>query len=684
MPAGPSLEVIRSTAQRYGVDPGLVSAVIQAESGGNPHAVSPKGAQGLMQLMPSTAEALGVKDPFDPTENLDGGVRHLGDLLTSFNGDLASALAAYNAGEAAVRAGRIPPETQAYVRKVMGLYQASRQAAFRRPVGPGGVPLPGLGLTGETVYETRGPRDDVVTPAPPAIPEARRPRDDVVTRPEVGAVAPSPAVAPTPPGPRPLTAHEQLMQTLLQQAVALPRPDPAELAAIPQRWQAIHQGEAKVAAQYEQLNDAYLRERSAHYRQYQEDEAAYRAAMQAPPPELPKLVKLPETPNITVRPWLVPEGRQNLSTILQGLSALAVAFAGVAVGAPRNALQYFYTAAESWRRDQIDQGNAAFKNFQAEMQIMKTENDQRLEIYNLASRRFGANQTALHAAVVTDLEAVGQTDQAFKTASVGLDHQLKLWQQARQDITTTQQGVKDFLDGEVKLATLAEKINTQKPERSLAEIDYKISQNPPPDELARLQWMRGQLMTYKAWEISAPKSVGSIDNMDRAAQNRIRQREALDEQIQKTWDAMKRIHTTNPHLFPATPSTVDGWFASVQQLNPANWQDPQVQADMGVLKQFLVGTLVEYDRTQMEVKGNATKAIYGMDLEHPIKSFDEMAGKLVFMRQGLRANNVSDQRHRDEMAAERDRALTPPGYVAPPGAGYGGEAPGPTPSAPTE
>jgi len=116
---------IEQTAGRYGVDHRLVQAVVQVESGGNPRAVSPKGARGLMQLMPARAEALGVRDSFDPGANLDGGVRHLRELLSRFSGDLTLALAAYNAGEEAVRLHNgVPPfrETQEYVRKVLAIY----------------------------------------------------------------------------------------------------------------------------------------------------------------------------------------------------------------------------------------------------------------------------------------------------------------------------------------------------------------------------------------------------------------------------------------------------------------------------------------------------------------------------------------------------------------------------------
>jgi soluble lytic murein transglycosylase-like protein len=118
-------EIARMAAVRNGVPPGLVDAVIQAESSYNPKAVSPRGAKGLMQLMPQTAGMFGVEDPFSPKENIDAGVGLLKNLLDKYDGDYKKALAAYNAGEGAVdRNGGVPPynETQEYVNRVISLY----------------------------------------------------------------------------------------------------------------------------------------------------------------------------------------------------------------------------------------------------------------------------------------------------------------------------------------------------------------------------------------------------------------------------------------------------------------------------------------------------------------------------------------------------------------------------------
>lgn len=165
--------LIQQVCSRFGVDSDLVKAVIQVESNYQPRAISPKGARGLMQLMPATAARYGVKRIFDPQQNVEGGVRYLRDLLDLFNSDLELVLAAYNAGENRVlQMNGIPnfKETQNYVRKVLALYRGDptyvpvqggerpRVAVYYKYTDAKGVthyttkPVPGLEMTKVDFY----------------------------------------------------------------------------------------------------------------------------------------------------------------------------------------------------------------------------------------------------------------------------------------------------------------------------------------------------------------------------------------------------------------------------------------------------------------------------------------------------------------------------------------------------
>jgi soluble lytic murein transglycosylase-like protein len=125
-------DLIDKASQKYGVEPDLIKAVISVESGGDPNALSPAGAQGLMQLMPTTAADLGVKNPFDPVENIMAGTRYLRQLLDRYWGNVRLALAAYNwgMGNLEKRPEAMPRETKSYILKVEHLYRTQLAASL--------------------------------------------------------------------------------------------------------------------------------------------------------------------------------------------------------------------------------------------------------------------------------------------------------------------------------------------------------------------------------------------------------------------------------------------------------------------------------------------------------------------------------------------------------------------------
>jgi soluble lytic murein transglycosylase-like protein len=165
----PFHEFVLAAASRYGVDAELISSVMEVESHFNPKAVSVKNARGLMQLLPETAARLGVKDIFDPKENIDAGTHYLHDLLQLYKNDLTLALAAYNAGPDNVQKyGNVPPfrETESYVKQVKRKYQKNKSAPASKTTPPPVSP------TAPSASPSAPSTQPNTPPAPPTTPKA--------------------------------------------------------------------------------------------------------------------------------------------------------------------------------------------------------------------------------------------------------------------------------------------------------------------------------------------------------------------------------------------------------------------------------------------------------------------------------------------------------------------------------
>ena len=163
LPAGPPEieDLVAGSSARYGFDPALIQAVVAAESAFDPMAVSKKGARGLMQLMPDTAQQLGVRNVHDPATNLDAGVSYLRGLVLKYGGNVELALAAYNAGpEAVARHGGVPPyeETRAYIGRIRAFYGGDLQRGDRGAASGGGIRLAAIEPGGVPYFTNLRPR----------------------------------------------------------------------------------------------------------------------------------------------------------------------------------------------------------------------------------------------------------------------------------------------------------------------------------------------------------------------------------------------------------------------------------------------------------------------------------------------------------------------------------------------
>jgi hypothetical protein len=176
--ASPYHELVAAVASRYGVDAELITSVIAVESNFDPKAVSRKNARGLMQLLPETAARLGVRDIFDPQENIDAGTRYLKELLQKYNNDLVLTLAAYNAGPDNVQKyGNVPPfnETISYVKRVKRTYEKSKASASApNAAAPNGAAPSGAGQTAPAPAKPATPKTTAADPPTRPSPQAQQ------------------------------------------------------------------------------------------------------------------------------------------------------------------------------------------------------------------------------------------------------------------------------------------------------------------------------------------------------------------------------------------------------------------------------------------------------------------------------------------------------------------------------
>lgn len=358
----------------------------------------------------------------------------------------------------------------------------------------------------------------------------------------------------------------------------------------------------------------------------------FRAGYREARPEAPKLTPSPAAPDVKIRPWLDPEGKNALTVIAQSLGALVTGLGGIVLNAPRTAMAQLRQAAEDWRRDELDAAASNWKQFQVSMEKIQADNAQALQAYELADKRYGANIQAKQAAVLSNLQALGLHDNTTLAASapyqVGREATEKAlattqaitkgileygtvmakWQKAKADLPPTEfraagelQRLSEVLPS---VTDPAERANVEARMRILADTikDYRQGKMALAREYAGVGMARVQL----------PKMQDRLDMVARLT-DRV---EALDEAY-RTLD--------RKGLLRGSPSPLSGWIAKARQFMPGQWDEDAAQA-FGVIENFFSQVNVTEARTILDEVGTRFKAAYGKFSDNPMMAYQTWVG----------------------------------------------------------
>jgi hypothetical protein len=482
------------------------------------------------------------------------------------------------------------------------------------------VDWPGAPVSGEMTGADPAPAP-APAPAPPADvslsvsktapPEARAPRDDAVVGPG------------SPPVDRADLARRALLGLIGPEASA-------------SRFGAMESEAGAIAdtygAQMDALHPLLTRRMAASERALSAIQD-YRDELGKSQPTPPTLTKPPAVPDLKVRPWLDPEGKNALSVIAQSLGMLATGIGGLAIGAPKTALSQFREAAENWRRDEKDRAESNWQDFQATIEQMRAENTQALQMYDIAERQYGANILAKQASMIAETKAVGLEDANIMAMSMPYE----LARQGHEAILRTTAVIQEQATRMAAVFQRWDKATADVPAspwRATAQIHTLESAMKTERDPEKRSEMQNRVDTLKA-------SVQQY-NDDQTKQRIAAAGATLTEKMLPAWvqstqtvDRFQRrlgsLHAAYKVLDregllrggPAAVSEIPAW---IQRANPAAWEKKDVQEALGVINTFFAPQTVGFDRTMLDDKGARFQQAYGTALHNPLMPYREFLG----------------------------------------------------------
>ena len=404
--------------------------------------------------------------------------------------------------------------------------------------------------------------------------------------------------------------------------------------------------------------------------------AEYQEGLKAARPPQPKLEKMPAVPDMKIRPWLDPEGKNAISVIAQTLGMLAVGAAGAYYKAPLTAMKYFREAAENWRRDEVDAAASKFKQFQATVETIKNDNDVELKQYELADKAYAHNIEAKKAMVAAQLDNLGLQDQAIKALEQPYDERVKAVQVQAKNILDIQKASTDYLEVVAKLNKGAAKLPATElglggfiaeGRRRLADPADPVATDPVARKTleGQVQSAQDSLKDYRQNKIAGAEEKAQNAATITIGRTRLqeglklsRQADYLERQLEKLALDYKTAATV-PGALPASNTLVDQWWSQIQ--THVTRFPPEVQGALQSIKTFKNEMQVPIARTFLDDRGVQSIKAFG-DLQNSVMP---LPAAIALIR---RWNSMIKDARRDanRLITEGGRILETPGASAVP------------------
>lgn len=362
---------------------------------------------------------------------------------------------------------------------------------------------------------------------------------------------------------------------------------------------------------------------------------AYREALGLKRPDIPELQKPPGVPDLKIRPWLNPEGKDALSIIAQSLGMLATGIGGLVIGAPKTAMALFTKAAEDWRRDEIDRAESNWKSFQAEVGRIQTENQQALQVYDLKDKEYGANQLSKRAAVITELDRLKLHDASSAAAMVPLELAIQGHHQALDATAKIQHAIAQYA-GVVFRYDLARNGMPKSLGGFIGELQattQRLQTEQDPEERKRLETRKelleqgykklrddrqAELIAYGRSQAGLGVAGKGLEKM----QGRVEMVARLGDRLEALDKAYAVLQAAG--LLPSKPGKLAEWVATIKQ--NVKSQSPEVQEAFGVVNNFFSQINVTEARTILDEVGTRFKGAYGTFSDHPMMPYSAWVG----------------------------------------------------------